>query len=57
MGPPSYMPSVVDRNVVMRRMTVSYWEGLFASVKFISGLAVVFKCDGKKQTAIITILN
>jgi len=22
MGPPSYMPSVVDRNVVMRHMTV-----------------------------------
>ena len=26
MGPPSYMRSVVDRNVVMRRMTVvGYW--------------------------------
>jgi len=24
MGPPSYMRSVVDRNVVMRRMTVHY---------------------------------
>jgi len=25
MGPPSYMRSVVDRNVVMRRMIVHQW--------------------------------
>jgi len=25
MGPPLYMRSVVDRNVVMRRMTVFVW--------------------------------
>ena len=26
MGPPSYMQSVVDRNVVMRRITVNVWQ-------------------------------
>ena len=25
MGPPSYMRSVVDRNVVMRRMRIACW--------------------------------
>jgi len=28
MGPPSYMRSVVDRNVVMRRMTIVHNEYL-----------------------------
>ena len=30
MGPPSYMLSVVDRNVVMRRMTVSFQQLLWS---------------------------
>ena len=51
------MPSVVDRNVVMRRISVSCQDGLIASVKFISRLAVECKCDGKQQTANITILT
>jgi len=31
MGPPSYMRSIVDRNVVMRRIPVLKcgWDGLF----------------------------
>ena len=28
MGPPSYMRSVVDRNVVMRRMPVNTYQGV-----------------------------
>ena len=31
MGPPSYMRSVGDRNVVMRRMTVFVWAAKGAS--------------------------
>ena len=30
MGPPSYMLSVVDRNVVMRRITVSFQQLLWS---------------------------
>jgi hypothetical protein len=35
MGPPSYMRSVVDRKVVMRRMSVLLYvfDGLFLTVK------------------------
>jgi len=34
MGPPSYMGSVVDRNVVMRRMTVFGFMGFALQVNF-----------------------
>ena len=30
MGPPSYMQSVVERNVVMRRIPVLVWFVIFA---------------------------
>ena len=35
MGPPSYMPSVVDRNVVMGRMTTYKMQGTCINKKIV----------------------
>ena len=42
MGPPSYMRTVVDRNVVMRRMTVFKIPNLFQNFILIHSCCVMF---------------
>jgi len=46
MGPPSYMRSVVDRNVVMRRMTVFILMSprLFALQQFLVRYYIILYC-------------
>ena len=44
MGPPSYIRSIVDRNVVMRRMTISDRQ----NTKYDS-TSLQYRCDENKQ--------
>ena len=43
MGPPSHMRSVVDRNVVMRRIPVLKIPNLFQNFILINSSCVIFK--------------
>jgi len=44
MRPPSYMWSVIDRNVIMQRMTVGGTKSHFASILHASGTSLRLSC-------------